>query len=228
MTPPTRIGNNGMAEPRSDGGTRMADIDGQAPWTEFRYAVADVEGNGQQPPDLVELAIVLIDQGTVREPLTWLVKPPRPITPLACRIHGISNQQVASDPPVAEYVADIMAVFDGAVFVAHNAHVDLSVLAQELPGFQPAQVIDTLKLARRLVPGRSSYRLGTLAKEFDLAADMPAGLKPHRAAYDALVCARLLAHLAADADPLPLAALLAEAKTTSCEGPTDDTAQPLF
>ncbi|MEU4231986.1 exonuclease domain-containing protein [Nonomuraea sp. NPDC026600] len=206
----------------------MADIDVQAPWTEFRYAVADVEGNGQQPPDLVELAIVLIDQGTVGEPLTWLVKPPRPITPLACRIHGISNQQVASDPPAAEYAADIMAVFDGAIFVAHNAHVDLSVLARELPGFQLAQVIDTLKLARRLMPGRPSYKLGTLAKELKLAADMPAGLKVHRAAYDALVCARLLAYLAGDADPLPLAALLTEATMTSSEGSTDDAAQTLF
>ncbi|MEU8403850.1 3'-5' exonuclease [Nonomuraea sp. NPDC048892] len=206
----------------------MADIDGQAPWTEFRYAVADVEGNGQQPPDLVELAIVLIDQGTVGEPLTWMVKPPRPITPLACRIHGISNQQVASDPPVVEYAADIMAVFDGAIFVAHNAHVDLSVLARELPSFQPDQVIDTLKLARRLVPGLPSYKLGALAKELKLAANMPVGLKPHRAAYDALMCTRLLAHLAANAGPLPLAALLTEAKMTSCEGPTDDAAQTLF
>ncbi|GAA3252942.1 3'-5' exonuclease [Nonomuraea helvata] len=206
----------------------MADIDGQAPWTEFRYAVADVEGNGQQPPDLVELAIVLIDQGTVGEPLTWLVKPPRPITPLARRIHGISNQQVASDPPAAEYAADIMAVFEGAIFVAHNAHVDLSVLARELPGFQPAQVIDTLKLARRLAPGLPSYKLGTLAKELKLTANVAASLKPHRAAYDALVCARLLAHLAADAGPLPLAALLTEAEMTSCEGLTDDAAQTLF
>jgi exodeoxyribonuclease X len=181
----------------------MADIDGQAPWTAFRYAVADVEGNGQQPPDLVELAIVLIDQGRVGEPLTWQVKPPRPITPLAGRIHGISNQQVASHPPAAEYTADIMAVFDGAIFVAHNAHVDLGVLTRELPGFQPAQVIDTLKLTRRLLPGRPSYKLSALAEELKLATDMPADLNPHRAAYDALVCARLLTHLATGAEPRP-------------------------
>ena len=29
-------------------------------WTSMRYAVVDVEGNGQQPPDLVELAVVPI------------------------------------------------------------------------------------------------------------------------------------------------------------------------
>jgi DNA polymerase III epsilon subunit-like protein len=207
----------------------MADIDSQATWTAFRYAVADVEGNGQQPPDLVELAIVVIDQGTVGEPLTWLVRPPRPITPLVCRIHGISNQQVASVPAAAEYATDIMAVFDGAVFVAHNAHVDLSVLARELPGFQPSLVIDTLKLARRLLPGRPSYKLGVLAEELKLSTGLPASLAPHHAAYDALVCARLLTHLATGAEPLPLTALLTD-PTTSREGSTDadDAAPTLF
>jgi hypothetical protein len=27
-------------------------------WASMRYAVVDVEGNGQQPPDLVEVAVV--------------------------------------------------------------------------------------------------------------------------------------------------------------------------
>lgn len=199
--------------------------DQDAPWTEFRYAVADVEGNGQRPADLVELAIVLIDHGVIGDPLTWLVRPPRPITPLVGRIHGISNEQVAFAPSLADHALDIKAIFDGTIFVAHNAHVDLSLLTRELPGFRPAVVVDTLKLARRLLPGRSSYKLTTLAEELKLGTDMPAGLKPHRAAYDALVCARLLTRLADGAD---LAALLIDAKTTSCEGSTDDAAQTLF
>ena len=32
-------------------------------WTEHRYAVIDVEGNGQQPPDFVELGVVPIEAG---------------------------------------------------------------------------------------------------------------------------------------------------------------------
>ena len=31
-------------------------------WTSLRYATADVEGNGQQPPDLVELAVLPITE----------------------------------------------------------------------------------------------------------------------------------------------------------------------
>jgi DNA polymerase III epsilon subunit-like protein len=48
-------------------------------WTALRYAVVDVEGNGQQPPDLVELAIVPIVGGVIGEPVSWLIKPPRAV-----------------------------------------------------------------------------------------------------------------------------------------------------
>jgi DNA polymerase III epsilon subunit-like protein len=36
-------------------------------WTKLNYVVVDVEGNGHQPPDLVELAAVPIVDGTVGE-----------------------------------------------------------------------------------------------------------------------------------------------------------------
>ncbi len=88
--------------------------------------------------------------------------------------------------------------------VAHNAHVDLDVLTRELPGWQPAAVVDTLKLARARLPGQPSYRLGALVDALDLARNLPTGLRPHRAAYDALVTARLFVHLATDADGAPL------------------------
>jgi hypothetical protein len=34
-----------------------------------------------------------------------------------------------------------------------------------------------------------NYQLGTLVEHFHLAEDLPDGLKPHRATYDALVAA---------------------------------------
>lgn len=54
-------------------------------WTTLRYAVVDVEGNGQQPPDLVELAAVPIAGGEIQAPTSWLVKPAYPITHFASR-----------------------------------------------------------------------------------------------------------------------------------------------
>ena len=44
--------------------------------------------------------------------------------------------------------------------------------------------------------------LGTLVDSFNLAEEMPDGLSPHRAGYDALVAARLFVHLATTATTL--------------------------
>lgn len=192
-------------------------------WTGHRYAIVDVEGNGQQPPDLVEIAVVPIEAGLIGRPHVWLVKPPRPITAVARRLHRIGDDEVAVAPVVSEVAEEIRKELDGAVFVAHNAHVDLGVVTRSVPGFVPAEVLDTLKIARRLAPGMVAYKLGDLVDAFALGDGIAPDLRPHRAAYDAIACARLLVHLASSqAAPEPsLADLLGR------KGP-DDPAEALF
>ncbi|MGE5287661.1 MAG: exonuclease domain-containing protein [Micromonosporaceae bacterium] len=194
-------------------------------WTTLRYVVVDVEGNGQQPPDLVELATVPIVGGIIGEPVSWLVKPDEPISPIATRIHGLRNQDVAGAPVFAEVENAVMAALDGSVLVAHNAHVDVDVLRRKLPGWQCPEVFDTLKLARRLLPGRATYRLGALAEVFKLADGLPGELVPHRATYDVLVTARLFVHLAtaSGAGPLSLEELRGDSP-----GADEDEAPALF
>ena len=177
-------------------------------WTNLRYAVVDVEGNGQQPPDLMELAVVPIVGGVIGEPVSWLVKPARPIKCFATRIHGITTADVA-DAPSFEVVADeVRASLDVPALVAHNAHVDVGVLKRHLSKWEPPEVFDTLKLAKRLLPNQSGYRLGLMVRALNLAEGLSDDLLPHRAAYDALVTARLFVRLMTSADaPLTLEAL---------------------
>jgi DNA polymerase III epsilon subunit-like protein len=171
-------------------------------WTSLGYVVVDVEGNGQQPPDLVELAAVPITDGVVGEPSRWLVRPPRPIRHLATTFHGLRTTDVAGCPPLAEISAEVLHGLNADALVGHNAHVDVDVLRRELPQWEPPEVFDTLKLARRLVPELPAYKLGDLVERYQLAEGLPADLKPHRAAYDALVTARLFALLAGRAGRL--------------------------
>ncbi len=173
-------------------------------WMSLRYVVVDVEGNGQQPPDLVELAAVPIIDGIIGEPMSWLVRPDEPIMPFARKIHGITNKAVAGAPVFADIKDEVLHALDGAVLVAHNAHVDMSVLQRKLGGWECPEVFDTLKLARRLVPDQKSHRLGSLVGAFKLAEELPDGLEPHRATYDALVTARLFVRLVTRPDTRPL------------------------
>jgi exodeoxyribonuclease X len=171
-------------------------------WSTLRYVVVDVEGNGHQPPELVELAVVPIMGGVVGEPTSWLVKPPHPIRYFATSVHGLSTKDVADCPKTADITPDVLEALNGPALVAHTAHVDVDVLRRELDGWQPPEVFDTLKLARRLVPELPNYKLGTLVEHFKLAEGLPDELNPHRATYDALVTARLFVQLAERAGSL--------------------------
>src|SRR6266516_32705 len=168
----TRTTRAGMAARISDGRTPRAMTD----WTSLRYAVADVEGNGQQPPDLVEVAVLPITDGALAEPVSWLARPPRPITRFAASVHRITDTHVADAPAFAEIEPDVRRALADRVLVAHNAHVDLGVLRRELRGWEPPKVFDTLKLARRLLPGQPSYKLGALVTALALDAGLPPGL----------------------------------------------------
>lgn len=131
-------------------------------WTSLDYAVIHMKGTGQQPPDLVELAVVPIRSGVIGEPASWLVRPGGPIGQFANRIHGLTNEDVAGASLVTDIADQILAALDMAALVAHNAHVDVGVLTLKLAGWQPPEIFDTLQIARRLLPGRASYRLGAL------------------------------------------------------------------
>lgn len=93
-------------------------------WTSLAYAVVDVEGNGQQPPDLVELAVVPIVGGKIGKPRSWLVRPERSIKYYATRVHGLTNDDVAGQPPFAAIADEVRAALAVPALVAHNAHVD--------------------------------------------------------------------------------------------------------
>ncbi|MFG2845365.1 exonuclease domain-containing protein [Kitasatospora sp. NPDC048296] len=162
-----------------------------------RVFVVDVEGNGAQPPDLVEVAAIPVDNGRPDSSAarSTLVRPPRPITQLAVEVHGITNQAVASAPPWAQIGGQVRADLEGAWIAAHNAHVDHGVLLRHLPGWQPAGVLDTLRLARATYPHARGHGLDALIKHTGIDLSAVPGQR-HRAAYDAHAAALLLLHLA--------------------------------
>jgi len=111
----------------------------------------------------------------------WMVVPERPVTAQATRIHGISNADLAAKPKFSEIANKVMALLEGSVIVGHNVSVDAKLLKDELLLWQPPLMLDTLKLARRVFPGRSSYGLAALVADCMTNAD---GFILHRAAAD--------------------------------------------
>jgi len=163
---------------------------------DLRFAVIDVEGNGQQPPEIVEIAITPVEGLTMGEPVTWLVKPQRPIAPIVTRkVHGIRDADVDGRTSFADIRADVLAALGGRTPVAHNAQVEYGVLRRHLPDWSPPVVLDTLRLAKKVWPGLSSYGLNRLLAHANIVIDGNHGQR-HRARYDSYATALLFVQLA--------------------------------
>ncbi|GAA2666627.1 hypothetical protein GCM10010400_29040 [Streptomyces aculeolatus] len=158
-----------------------------------RLLVVDVEGNGTSQPDLVEVAALPLRTGTpdVSTALAWLIRPPRPVTQHATRVHGITNDQLATCPAWDEVADEVRHVLDGAWIAAHNAGTDYRALARHLPGWEPAGVVDTLRLARVTYTDAPRHGLDALIDHLDLDLSQ-APAQRHRASFDAYAAAQVL------------------------------------
>jgi exodeoxyribonuclease X len=161
-------------------------------------AVVDVQGNGQQPPEIVDIAVLPIEpaadlrQASMR---VWLVRPDRPITPdVTDGVHGIRNTDVLACPSWARVAEEVYAAIRGRVLVAHNAAVELRVIANHLPQWRPSLVLDTARLARAVWPGLpGGYGLSRLATYAGLhPPHIQPGERRHRAGYETWMTGQLL------------------------------------
>ncbi|MFI9100733.1 exonuclease domain-containing protein [Streptomyces fildesensis] len=160
--------------------------------------VVDVEGNAARPPDLVEVAVLPVTGGTLHidQQREWLIRPPTAIPPHIVRIHGITNESLTTAPAWGQVSEAIRAALDGAWLVAHNATVEYDALTRHLPGWKPAGVIDTLRLARATYPDAGGHGLDALIQHLQLPVTAIPGQR-HRAGFDAHATGLLLLDLAA-------------------------------
>ncbi|MFC8415855.1 3'-5' exonuclease [Streptomyces coelicoflavus] len=113
---------------RLGGGGRTQDSMNFATWPAL--LVVDVEGNGTNPPDLVETAALPVRDGRPDKSTAgwWLTRPHRPITPFATRVHGLTNTDLADKPAWADVADRVRAFLGNAWICAHHAHTDYRVL----------------------------------------------------------------------------------------------------
>ncbi|QOR65239.1 ATP-dependent DNA helicase DinG [Cytobacillus suaedae] len=171
-----------------------------------RYVVVDLETTGNSPKKgdkIIQFAAVVIEDGEIIERFASFINPGREIPPFIEQFTGISNEVVHNAPNFQLIAPEIESLLEGAYFVAHNVPFDLTFLQEELinSGCKPFEgpTLDTVELARIMIPSTDSYKLGQLAENFSLAHD-----NPHQADSDAEVTAEILLKILVKLRELPL------------------------
>ena len=155
------------------------------------YAIIDIEttGGSAVQEKITEIALYLHDGEKITDEYVSLVNPERNIPYFITNLTGITNEMVEDAPRFYEIAKTIVELTEGRTFVAHNARFDYSFIRQEFKalGFNyKRNILDTVALSRKLLPGHRSYSLGNICKDLNILIN-----GRHRAAGDALATVKL-------------------------------------
>jgi len=158
----------------------------------MKFAVVDLETTGSLPSRdrIIEIGIVIIQNGKVVETFDSLINPERSIPPFIAGMTGISNEEVKKAPKFYEIAKEIVLKLKGHIFVAHNVNFDYKFLKyefQQLGYTFTSRRLCTVQLSRKLYPEFKSHGLSKLVKRFNLHMS-----DRHRALGDAQATAEFL------------------------------------
>ncbi|WP_300775082.1 PolC-type DNA polymerase III [uncultured Acetatifactor sp.] len=149
------------------------------------FVVFDIETTGFSPVNnrIIEIGAVKVCGGQVTERFSTFVNPQVPIPFEIEKLTGIRDDMVTDAPLIAEVLPRFLEFCRGAILVAHNAGFDMSFMLenarrQELPMEHP--YIDTVGIARVLLPNQAKHTLDAVAKTLNISLE-----NHHRAVDDA-------------------------------------------
>jgi len=193
--------------------------------SEIRQIVLDTETTGlewRQGERIIEIGCVeLVNRKLTGRRFHRYLNPARAIAAGAQAVHGLSDEFLADKPAFAAIADELLDFVRDAEVIIHNAPFDTGFLDNELAlsGREPfreacAGVIDTLKMARELRPGRKSS-LDALCTEFGVDNS---GRQLHGALLDAELLAEVYLAMTRGQESLMMELSFAEAATAGGVG----------
>jgi DNA polymerase-3 subunit epsilon len=164
----------------------------------MRQIVLDTETTGLDPTlghRVIEIAAVeLVNRRYTANHFHRYVNPERDSEEAALRVHGLTLDFLRDKPKFCDIVDEFLAFVNGAELIIHNAAFDVAFINHELNLLQLApidsccsSVVDTLKLAREIHPGKRCG-LDSLCERYSIN-------NSRRTLHGALLDAQLLAEV---------------------------------
>jgi DNA polymerase-3 subunit epsilon len=161
----------------------------------MRQIVLDTETTGLDPKQghrIIEVAAIELDGRKVSKcTFHRYLNPEREIDEGAAAVHGLTLERLQNEAKFAEVAPALLEFIAGAELIIHNAPFDMGFLNAELTlaglPLLKNKVIDTLKVAKELHPGKKN-NLNALCDRYQID-------NSHRTLHGALLDTELLAEV---------------------------------
>ena len=159
------------------------------------FAAIDFETANGYPSSVCSVGIVVVRNGEIADRFYSLIQPePNYYSPFCTRVHGLTSRDTDAAPVFPRVWEQVEPLIEGLPLVAHNSRFDEGCLRAVFRTYQmdypDYRFYDTLRAARRQMPGLANHQLHTVsaALGYDLR-------NHHHALADAEACAVIALNL---------------------------------
>ena len=150
------------------------------------YVVVDLETTGLQPAKdrILEIGAVKVENGEVKDTFCTFINPRMAIPPFIQALTGITQDMVENAPTAEQAFYEFLDFCGDRDLMGHNLMFDYSFLKHQAANLKLSfekRGIDTLKIARSVLPEQESRSLTSLCEYFQINRE-----QAHRAFHDAL------------------------------------------
>ena len=158
---------------------------------EGTYVVFDIETTGFSAVTdrIIEIGAVKVEKGQITDRFSTFVNPEVPIPFRIEQLTSINDSMVLDAPVIEEVLPKFLEFCEGCAMVAHNADFDMSFIIENCKRqgiSDDFTYVDTVGMARFLLPALNRFKLDTVAKAVGVSLD-----HHHRAVDDAACTAEI-------------------------------------
>ena len=149
--------------------TKESSVSRDTPLENGKYVVFDLETTGFSPEKdrIIEIGAVRLENGKETGRFSEFVNPKIPIPYRITQLTSITNDMVSHEEPIETILPRFLAFCEGCVLVGHNVAFDVSFVRQNAKNLNlpfSFTSIDTIGMARVMLPGHKSYNLDAVGK----------------------------------------------------------------
>ena len=158
---------------------------------EDTFVVFDIETTGFSPVynRIIEIGAVKVEKGEIKDRFSAFVNPDVPIPFEIEKLTGINDEMVMDASMIDAVLPQFLDFCGDAVLVAHNANFDMSFIMENCSRLfikKSFTYVDTVGLARMLLPHQAKHTLDAVAKTLGISLE-----NHHRAVDDAEATAEI-------------------------------------
>ena len=139
------------------------------------YVLVDIETTGLSPikDEIIEIGAIKVKNNKIVDTYNELININRKLPSFITNLTGITDEMIQTGRMPTLVLKEFIEFTQNNIIIGHNVNFDLGFLINKCKKYLNYNLsndyIDTMYMARKLVPNSMNYKLGTLARLFNVS-----------------------------------------------------------